>query len=280
MSMRSAFRAIALVASSSLMTAACGAEADLTESSNSAFTQVDQEGIDVQALQIWTPEGRVFPTVLRPIDVPKPSDIQLDALKNTGCKKTRDLPAVTGWTSQERNCASALGAAAPFDVTKEVGPVFTPVVFRLDQRLPDGAVFADPDFCNRVEVRIVARNASVEAPSFSGIGFHTSKGDSFTKKADLQSVGKTTLKNGDAATVYRFTGISTCISSAHNSTSGNMFQTFEFKPYAAFDEKQSGTTIRRYRVWERVGGNHSVGRSGPSAPQVTSFDRAGDLLRP
>ena len=90
-----------------------------------------------------------------------------------------------------------------------------------------------------------------------------------------------TLTNHEAAIVYRFSGISTCISSAHNSTSGNIYQTFSFKPYAAFDVTPADGDAKRYRVWERISGNHTVGRSWPgSHPAVDSngFDRQGELL--
>ena len=60
-----------------------------------------------------------------------------------------------------------------------------------------------------------------------------------------------------------------------------MYQTFSFKPYAAFDAASADGEPRRYRVWESIRGNHTIGRSWPSSqPSVdsTSFDRQADLL--
>jgi hypothetical protein len=57
-----------------------------------------------------------------------------------------------------------------------------------------------------------------------------------------------------------------------------MYRTFAFKPYAAFD---TGTDGQRYRVWERINGDHQIGRSWPgSQPAVnsTGFDRQDELL--
>jgi hypothetical protein len=156
----------------------------------------------------------------------------------------------------------------------------TPVRFTVTKDVNGGQMFVDPDFCSRVELRVVVREAAASQPSFSGVGFWTSRGESFTPKNELQEVGRTRLASGEGAIVYRFSGISTCISSAHNSTSGNAYQTFSFKPYAAYDA-EGGGEARRYRVWENIRGNHTIGRSWPGAQPVvdaSGFDRQGDLL--
>lgn len=257
-----------------LFLAACAANSDdSTDSSTSNLTEIDQAGIDAQVLQIWTP-GRLFPTAN-----PGPwlgagaKDAKLDAA--TACTTTR-TNNWSHWEDREVDCTDAFGKAVPFDVTNTPGPTLTPVRFTVSKDTAGSAVYVDPDYCNLVEVRVVVRDAAAASPTFAGVGFYTSRGDSFAKKGDLQAVGHVRLKNGDDATVYRWAGISTCISGAHNSTSGNMYQTFSFKPYAAFD-----VDGKRYKVWEKINGNHTIGRSWPgSQPSVDSngFDRQHDLL--
>lgn len=253
---------------------------DGSETSAAGLTETtDQAGIDVQVLQVWTP-GRLFPKKAEPWFGPRAGDVSLDAA--TKCK-TLETSTWSHWEDTRVECTSAFASAAPFDVTGKPGPVMTPIRFTVTKDIAPGAtaVYVDPDYCNFVEVRVVARSAAVASPDFAGIGFYTSKGDSFAPKSELQEVGRTRLANGDDATVFRFTGISTCISSAHNSTSGNMYQSFSFKPYAAYDVAQANGDVRRYRVWERIEGNHAIGRSWPGSRPVidsTGFDRQNDLL--
>jgi hypothetical protein len=257
--------------------AACGGapESETAESSESGFTgTVDEVGIDAQVLQVWTP-GRLFPRPPQPWQGAAPKDVSIDAL--TACR-TLETRRWSHWEDTSVECTSAFANAAPFDVTHVAGPVMTPVHFNVTKDVNGSQVFVDPDFCNMIEVRVVVREAAASAPAFAGVGFHTSRGERFTAKNELQEVGRTRLVNGDGAIVYRFTGISTCISSAHSSTSGNMYRTFAFKPYAAFD---TGTDGQRYRVWERINGDHQIGRSWPgSQPAVnsTGFDRQDELL--
>jgi hypothetical protein len=247
-----------------------GSSGDSAASGTSNLTQVDQAGIDAQVLQIWT-GGRLFPeTSPGGWFSPTAKDPKIDP---TSCPATGTF---AGGTETAVDCADAFAHAAPFDVDGKSGPVFTPVSFTIYQSPAGGTKYIDPDYCRYVELRVVVRDAASSAPTFAGVGFWTSHGETFAKKGDLQAVGHTRLKNGDNATVYRFSGISTCISSAHNSTSGNEFQTFAFKPYAAYDV--DGT---RYRVWESIQGNFNLGRSWPGATPVINsdgFDRQGDLL--
>jgi len=248
---------------------------DAAESASAAFTQqVDQQGIDVQVLQIWTP-GRLFPQTPQGWQGAAANDLSMDA--NARCTTIRNVPSTgSSYENREVECTKAAGEGMPFDVTNKPGPMMTPARFTISKRLSDGYLFLDPDFCNRVEVRVVVREAAFRAPSFRGVGFHTSRGETFTPKDEMQEVGQTRLANGDDAKVFRFAGISTCISSAHSSTSGNMYQTFSFKPYAAYDD---GDT--RYRVWESIAGNHTIGKSWPgSTPRIDTlgFDRQGELL--
>ncbi|HEY8077838.1 MAG TPA: hypothetical protein VIF62_27115 [Labilithrix sp.] len=253
--------------------AACGgASQDDTGSSSSNLTQVDQVGIDAQVLQIWT-QARVFPTT-SPGGwfSPTAKDVKLDA---SSCPATSTRTSGS-YEERDLDCSDAFSRLTPFDGDGKPGPRLSPILFTSERSLPNGPAYLDPDYCNTVELRLVVRDAASAQASFAGVGFYTSKGDSFTSKSDLQAVGHTRLKNGDDATVYRFDGISTCISSAHNSTSGNEFQTFAFKPYAAYDV--DGT---RYRVWENIRGNHTIGRSWPGEQPVvdaTGFDRQHDLL--
>jgi hypothetical protein len=277
---------VASVIASILCITAAGCAAntapDSSGSADSNFTSESQQsGIDVQVLQVWTP-GRVLPRV--PVNAPPPAanDIVVKAAEPSECKVIETLPSLDTYVDTSVDCTAAFAKAAPFDLTGAAGPALTPLKFNVSRFVssPD-TYFVDPDYCNRIELRVVARDAALAAPSFAGVGFWTSRGESFTNKADLQVVGHTRLKNGDAASVLRFSGISTCISSAHNSTSGNAYQTFEWKPYAAFDA-DSGAGVR-YRVWEKIAGNHALGRSWPgSKPEVnaTAFDRQKELLAP
>ncbi|MDB4933953.1 MAG: hypothetical protein JWP87_925 [Labilithrix sp.] len=270
--------AFVIVGAFALTGAACAAPTsdDGAASNDSALTETDQAGIDAQVLQIWTP-GRLYPQAPQPWQSAGPKDVSIDAKSACTVLETNSW---SHWEDRKVDCAPAFAAAAPFDVTHAAGPVMTPVRFTVSKDVTGSAVYVDPDFCNMVEVRVVVREAAAAQPSFAGVGFWTSRGDSLTAKNDLQEVGRAQLVNGEAAIVYRFSGISTCISSAHNSTSGNSFQTFAFKPYAAFDTNAGGET-RRYRVWEKIQGNHTIGRSWPGSQPVvdsTGFDRQRDLL--
>jgi hypothetical protein len=262
--------------------AGCGAAPesanDGAETSDSALTETDQSGIDAQVLQVWTP-GRLFP---RPPQAWQGSqsdrDVSIDA--DTACT-TLETRSWSHWEDHTVDCAAAFASAAPFDVTQAAGPVMTPVKFNVSKDVNGGAIYVDPDFCNRVELRVVVRESAAAQPSFAGVGFWSSRGDRFTAKSELQEVGRTRLAGGEGAIVYRFSGISTCISGAHNSTSGNMYQTFSFKPYAAYDATGADGESKRYRVWESIRGNHTIGRSWPgSQPVVDSngFDRQAELL--
>jgi hypothetical protein len=255
-------------------------ESDEGASAAAALT-TEQTGTDVQVLQIWTP-GRAFPSASHGWLGGAPGDVSLDADDPRVCNTLRTFAATSAqaYESREVDCTGALAAKAPFDVTGVPGPVMTPARFILTKRLADGYVFADPDYCNRIELRVVVRDAAAAQPSFAGIGFWSSHGDSFAPSSELQAVGQTRLARGDAATIYRFSGISTCVSSAHGSTSGNMYQTFSFKPYVAYDRRENGE-VTRYRVWEDIRGNHTIGRSWPGAvPRVDAlgFDRQEELL--
>jgi hypothetical protein len=267
---------LGLLFSSSLV--GCAADVkqadDGHESSEAAFTGTeDQKGTDVQVLQIWTP-GRLFPQTPQGWQGPSANDLSMDA--NTKCTTIRVIPSTSGYENKEVECTKAASEAMPFDVTNKPGPMMTPARFTVTKRISDGYLFVDPDFCNRVEVRVVVREQAFRQASFAGVGFYTSRGDTFTPKNEMQEVGQTRLANGDDAKVFRFAGISTCISSAHSSTSGNTYQTFSFKPYAAYDSNNT-----RYRIWESIEGNHTIGRSWPgSTPRIdaTAFDRQADLL--
>jgi len=252
---------------------------DNAESSDSALIHAEESGIDAQVLQVWT-AGRLFPLPPQPWNGAGPRDVSINA--DTGCS-VLSTSNWSHWEDRSVDCTSAFAAAAPFDVTHAAGPVMTPVRFTVSKDVDGSQMYVDPDFCNVIEARVLVREAAAAAPSFAGVGFWTSKGETFSAKSTLQEVGRTRLANGEGAIVYRFTGISTCISGAHNSTSGNMYQTFSFKPYAAFDaDPAGGGETRRSRVWERINGNHTLGRSWPgSQPRVDSqgFDRQADLLQ-
>jgi hypothetical protein len=255
---------------------ACGGSSSDNSSTTQHLDNYDQSGIDVQTLQVWTP-GRVFPTQtpggwFSPTD----QDAKLDAAR---CPQVSSTSFNGTETTATVDCTDAFAQAKPFDVDGKTGPTMDPVDFTFE--VQNGQfTYPDPDYCKRIELRIVARDAATSQPSFAGIGFFTSKGDTFTPKERLQAVGHTTLKNGDPATVYRFSGISTCISS-QDSTSGNEFQTFFFKPYAGYRVDVNLEEGPLYRVWEAINGNFGLGKSWPGAvPVVNSdgFDRQADLL--
>lgn len=264
-----------------LGSAACGAPAasadDGAESGDSALTETDQAGIDAQVLQVWTP-GRLFPRPPQGWQGARAGDVSIDA--DTACT-TLETRNWSHWEDHTVDCAAAFASAAPFDLTHAAGPVMTPVKFNVSKDVNGGAIYVDPDFCNMVELRVLVREAAAAQPSFAGVGFWSSRGDRFTPKGELQEVGRTRLANGEGAIVYRFTGLSTCISSAHSSTSGNMYQTFSFKPYAAYDAAAADGDTKRYRVWEAIRGNHTLGRSWPGSQPVvdaSGFDRQRELL--
>jgi hypothetical protein len=264
-------RFLPVAAALSLGISACSAPA--AETAVDDLSSADRVGTDVQVLQIWTP-GRVFPLPAAPWHGPTAADVSLDAREARTCPVVRATPDET-YEHSEVDCTAAFQRLAPLEGTREIGPVITPLRFLLTKRVGDGQVYADPDFCNRFELRAVVRDSAFEQASFAGIGFATSRGDAFTPKSELQEVGRVRLADGASARVFRFSGISTCISS-HDSTSGNTYKTFAFKPYAAFDANDV-----RYKVWENVPMNHAIGRSWPGAfPHVdsTGFDRQEQLL--
>jgi hypothetical protein len=257
--------------------AGCAETTEQAETTAAELTN-DQEGIDVQVLQVWTP-GRFLPLPGRSWLGAPPADVVIDSSDARSCPTVRTVTSTSAETYEDRevDCAAALSAATPLDGTGPTAPAMTPVHFMITKRLSDGYLFVDPDYCNRLELRAVVRDAAMSQPTFAGIGFWSSRGDVFTPKSDLRPVGHVTLAGGEPATVFRFTGISTCVSSAHSSTSGNIFQTFSFKPYAAYE----GDDGARYRVWESIRGNHRLGRSWPGetpAVDATAFDRQNELL--
>jgi hypothetical protein len=274
---------VALVAVAAVVLAASAAgcaspgQGESAESSDSALVEHDEAGLDAQVLQVWTP-GRVFPGARQGATA---SDVSFDA--DTQCA-TLEARSWLTWQARVVDCAAALAAAAPYDLTGTPGPLLTPVLFSVTKDLAAGKLEVDPDSCSRIELRLVVREAAVAQPSFAGVGFWTSRGDRFTPKGALQEVSRARLVNGDPAVVYRFTGVSTCLSSESAASSQPFYQTFSFKPYAAYDATPGGgSEAHRYRVWERVPFNHTLGRSAPGdQPLVdrTSFDRQGELLAP
>jgi len=254
-------------------------DADAIGSTSSAQTVViDQSGTDVQVLQVWTP-GKVFPNPAPAWSSSGPQDLQLDAAAGTDCVRLNSRETAT-WNSRDLDCTDAFVTKAAWPGSPK-SPAFNALRWNVTTNVQSRQSFTDPDFCQLVELRTVTKDASLAAPSFAGIGFHTSRAPSFVPKSDLHAVGHVTLKSGEAATVHRFVGISTCISGAHNSTSGNTYQTFDFKPYARFD-LSPGEGDASFRVWESINGNHRLGRSWPgSQPAVNSleFNREDELLQ-
>ena len=113
-------------------------------------------------------------------------------------------------------------------------------------------------WCSKLDVVVAVKAAAWDAPSFRGIGFYgydlvldAADADrrTFYAKDDprLVRTGEATLKNGEAAYLYEFTGAGPC---AVNGAGDNPTHAFELKPYVTYD----GDVER----WEDVPGNHGV----------------------
>ncbi|MFO0677421.1 MAG: hypothetical protein U0169_12880 [Polyangiaceae bacterium] len=262
-----------------LSLAACvaeGGDVDVGQTEG-AVSVIDKTGDDVQTLQVWTP-GKLFPNPPERWTAPAPSDVSLEAASGDSCA-TLSTREWSRWFDKDVDCTDAFVSKLAWPGAKK-SPAFDTIRFQVSHDTQANVSYTDPDMCTLVELRTVTKDAALDSPTFAGIGFHTSRGPSFVAKADLHAVGHTTLKSGEAATVHRFVGISTCISGAHNSTSGNMYQTFAFKPYARFD-LSPGEGDASFRVWESTA-DHRIGRSWPGATPVVNsngFDRQDDLLQ-
>jgi hypothetical protein len=81
-------------------------------------------------------------------------------------------------------------------------------------------------------------------------------------KAQLKPVGNATLKNGAAATLHEFVGVTNC------STGGSQEVDRLFKPYMQFDD----TSHTIYRNWD-LASNYLISRAAPQ------FDRSADVLQ-
>jgi hypothetical protein len=238
---------------------------------------LDETGNDVQTLQVWT-AGRMYPQLQQ-----FSPGLYLDATNPAVCPTLREVPELPGWEARQVDCTKAFSDGAASHYQGKAGPVFTPMTFTVTKRVGGNESAVDPDGCGHLELRLVLRDAASSQPSFAGVGFSTSYGERFIPKGELQAVGQTKLKGGDPVTVYRFSGIGTCYSSAHSSTSGNLYRTFRFKPYAAFDGQRADGSTVRYRKWEAVQGDHVLGRSWPGREPVINsdgFNREKDLLAP
>jgi hypothetical protein len=276
----SLFSASLLVSSLSV---GCGSgEGELGSTESRVVTSIDQDGLDVQVLQAWTP-GTVYPVTGSPTTWSAGEhDVDLDA-KGTGCTGIGGHSETTDYVTDRFDCEAKFVNAMKFPTAPLPSPQLDSVTVDLTRLKSDlSYVYPDPDFCKILEVRVVVKDTAWNASTFAGVGFHTSRESRFFYKDALHVVGRTKLKSGELASVLRFTGIYACVSSAHMSTSGAMYQTFEFKPYARYDIA-TNADVQQYRVWEAVSDNFRVGRSFPgSEPIVDSsgFDRQSDLLMP
>jgi hypothetical protein len=125
--------------------------------------------------------------------------------------------------------------------------------------------------CEIVELRTVTRLAALDAESFAGIGFWIDGIETFIPAAQLDEVGRTTLRDGSPAVVHRFLAAGMCFGLGGN-TGSILMRRYDWKPYARFDDAGA-----QYRNWDQVSVNAHLGR-GSDGSFVSSFDRQGELL--
>jgi hypothetical protein len=152
------------------------------------------------------------------------------------------------------DCTNAIAQAAG-------APAFHRIVMAVNQPVAG---------CALVKVTTVSKNTGLA--DASGIGFWSAmaadgnqapeNSGRFIAPAQLKSVGTATLKNGAAATLHEFVGISNCPIGANGSMSRL------FKPYMQFENAPNGDIHRNWDVAE----NYRISRT------ILQFDRSNDVL--
>jgi hypothetical protein len=125
--------------------------------------------------------------------------------------------------------------------------------------------------CEIVELRTVTRLSAVEAESFAGLGFWIDGIETFVPAAQLDEVGRTTLRDGSPAVVHRFLAAGMCFGLGGN-TGSILQRRYDWKPYARFDVPGA-----QYRNWDVTPMNSHLGRASDGNFD-SSFDREGELL--
>jgi hypothetical protein len=123
-------------------------------------------------------------------------------------------------------------------------------------------------------LRVITASKDTGLANSAGIGFWSAQAaggnqaaeDSgrFVPRARLKAVGTGTLLNGAAATLHEFVGVANC------AAGNDVVMSRLFKPYMQFEGAADG---RIFRNWD-LAQNYRI------SPDVTSFDRSGDVLRP
>jgi hypothetical protein len=167
---------------------------------------------------------------------------------------TLDASRCTPIDAVSIDCTDALSQAS-------AAPSFHRVVFATNSNISS---------CSLLRVTTAAQNSGLQ--NAAGIGFWSSQAlagnqtaeDSgrLIPKAQLKPVGNATLKNGTAATLHEFVGVTNC------STDGSQEVDRLFKPYMQFDD----TSQTIYRNWY-LASNYLISRAAPQ------FDRSADVLQ-
>jgi hypothetical protein len=154
------------------------------------------------------------------------------------------------------DCTAALSAAAG-------APAFHRAIL---------ASHIDLSLCSLLRVTTVSKDSALA--NTSGIGFYSStvsEGNQaaedsgvFVAKNQLHASGPATLRNGDAATLQDFVGITNC-KSAGSAPPGRVF-----KPYMQFTGIGG---LKIYHNWDRAD-NYLIDSA------VTKFDRSAEVLKP
>ena len=123
-------------------------------------------------------------------------------------------------------------------------------------------------------LRVITASKSTGLANSTGIGFWSATAaagnqtpeDSgrFIPKAQFKAAGTATLLNGSGATLQEFAGLANCTAAGGESLSRL------FKPYMQFEGGADGKIFRNWDLAE----NYRI------APDITCFDRSGDVLRP
>jgi hypothetical protein len=122
-------------------------------------------------------------------------------------------------------------------------------------------------------LRVTTASKDTGLANATGIGFWSAQGAAgnlaaensgrFVDKAAFRAIGTATLRNGAAATLHEFVGVSNC--ALDNGASLERL----FKPYIQFEGAADGKVFRNWDLAE----NYRI------SVTITQFDRSGDVLR-
>jgi hypothetical protein len=130
------------------------------------------------------------------------------------------------------------------------------------------------DFAGCMLLRVTTASKTTGLANSTGIGFWSATATAgnqapedsglFIPKAQLKAAGTATLINGSPATLNEFAGLANCTGG------GGVSLSRLFKPYMRFE---GGADGKIFRNWD-LADNYRI------APDVTMFDRSGDVLKP